>query len=286
MAKNTTREAAPAAAKRPPPFVTDAVPLYYQLGSVLREKILSGQSAPGDRLPTEAELSTEYGVSRITVRQALSALEDEGLIRREAGRGTFVSEHRPFTGALKVEGSLDDLISMGLTTSVQLLDLRTVEATPQLAQALQVPVQSPLTRCTRLRFHHEEPFGYVVVFLPPDVARRLRRADWKRGSLMKILDGLGYTLGDADQTVQAALADATLARHLRTRIGAPLLSVDRVVRTVEGRPVEAIHTYYRSDIYTLSVHLARTREHAPGEVRWSLKSSAAAGAKPPRGRRA
>src|SRR5687767_14508721 len=82
-------------------FVTDAVPLYYQLESVLREKISSGQFASQERIPTETELAVEYGVSRITVRQALSALEKDGLVRRKAGLGTFVSELPAFSGDLK-----------------------------------------------------------------------------------------------------------------------------------------------------------------------------------------
>jgi GntR family transcriptional regulator len=274
MARTAKTAAHPRRARgETPAFVTDGVPLYYQLASVLREKILFGQFTVGDRIATEAGLSRDYGVSRITVRQALAELEHEGLIRREAGRGTFVSEHRSFTGALKVEGSLDDLMWMGLTTSVKLLDLTTVKAMPAQARVLQVEPGSPLTRCTRLRSHQQVPFAYITVFIPADVARRLRRADFKKGSIMLILDRLGYKLGDADQTVQAALADANLARHLRTRIGAPLLSVDRVVRTIEGRPIEAIHTYYRTDIYSMNVHLARSGEHGPGELRWSFKSS-------------
>jgi GntR family transcriptional regulator len=256
-----------------PRFVTDAVPLYYQLGSLLREKIVSGLYASGERIPTEAELSKEYGVSRITVRQALAAMEEEGLIRREAGRGTFVSEGRPFTGTLKVEGSLDDLISMGLSTSVQLLDLRTVEAGAQQAHALAVPLRSPLTRCTRLRFYHEEPFSYIVNLLPHDIGSRIRKADWRKGTILKTLETLGIELSDADQTVRASLADSSLARLLRTRIGAPLLSVDRLVRAADGRPVESVHTYYRSDVYSFNVHLVRTRTHPSGETGWSLKQT-------------
>jgi GntR family transcriptional regulator len=252
--------------------VTDAVPLYYQLGSVLREKIQSGHFAAGDRIPTEAELSEAYGVSRITVRQALSALEEEGLIRREAGRGTFVSELRRFTGAMKVEGSLDDLITMAMTTSVRLLDLRSVRATPQQAERLQVKVGTPLTRCTRLRFQHEEPFAYVVNLLPLEIGRRIKRGEWKKGSVLKALERHGHAPQDAEQTVHAALADATLARLLQTRIGAPLLSVERVVRSLDGRPIENTHTYYRSDIYSLSVHLSHTREHPQAEARWALRS--------------
>jgi GntR family transcriptional regulator len=253
-------------------FASDKVPLYYQLGSVLRDQILSGRYTPGDRIPTEAELSADYGVSRITVRQALSALEDEGLIRREAGRGTFVSEQRAFTGAMRFEGSLDDLITMAVETSVQLLELRTVEATAQQAALLRVAPRTPLTRCTRLRFHQEVPLSYVVNLLPQEVGRKLNRNDWKKGSLLQALQRLGYRLKDADQTVRAALADATLARHLQTRIGAPLLSVDRLVHSEDGQPVEHTHTYYRSDLYSLSVHLTRTPATASAEPSWALRN--------------
>ena len=109
-------------------FTSLEVPLYYQLAGVLQVQVRKGRYAAGDRIPTEAELVGEYGVSRITVRQALASLEQEGLVRREVGRGTFVNEHRPFVGELKVEGSLDDLISVGLYTSVKLLSSRTVLA--------------------------------------------------------------------------------------------------------------------------------------------------------------
>ena len=73
-------------------FVSKRIPLYYQLENLLREKILSGAFAPGDRIPTESDLIRRYGVSRITVRQALTALAGEGLIERRQGRGTFVTD--------------------------------------------------------------------------------------------------------------------------------------------------------------------------------------------------
>lgn len=265
-------------AARPPRFLTESVPLYYQLGSLLREKIVSGQLSPGDRIPTEAELSQEYGVSRITVRQALAAMEEDGLIRREAGRGTFVTEHRSYTETLKVQGSLDDLISMGVTTAVKLLDLRTVKATPEQAEALDVPPNTPLTRCTRLRLHQDEPFSYIVNLLPEEIGRRIPRADWQKGAILKVLEEkLKIPIHDADQTVRASLADANLARLLGTRIGAPLLSVDRVVRARDGKPVESVHTFYRSDIYSFNVHLLRNPDQAASDSGWSLRHQRRAG---------
>lgn len=271
VAKTTVRRTLAPRREGAPRFATDEVPLYYQLGSLLREKILSGEFAVETRIPTEADLVTEYGVSRITVRQALGALEKDGLIRREAGRGTFVTDHRPFTGTLKVEGSLDDIISLGRVTEVKVIDLRTVKAGPAEAELLGLEPGAPLTRCTRLRLYHGEPYSHIVNEFPLEIGKRIKKEDWKGIILRVVEDKLKIRIRDARQTVRAALADATLARLLRTRIGSPLLSVERVVLTDGGRPIERTHAYYRSDIYSLTVHL---RRHAPAGgsiVGWALK---------------
>src|SRR5712692_298719 len=113
-------------------FVSRRIPLYYQLENLLREKIMSGSFATGDRLPTESDLIHQYGVSRITVRQALTALAEEGLIERRQGRGTFVAERktkgRSFEGQIHLTGSLDEIIAMGLATPVKVIEMNRVEA--------------------------------------------------------------------------------------------------------------------------------------------------------------
>lgn len=261
-----------------PQFVTGEVPLYYQLYTLLREQIASGRFAPGDRLPTEAELVADYGISRITVRQALKSLEEEGLIRREAGRGTFVTGDLPLPSTLQMDGSLDDLISMGLATSVQLLDLQEVAATRKDEEAFGIAIGSPVVQCQRLRFYKKQPYSYIINRLPKTIADNFTDHDWEKGSILAFIEEkLGMHLKAADQSVRATLADASLARLLNTRIGAPILSVDRVVRTDTGEAVERVHTYYRGDIYSLTVHLTRD----PGDSRaaddWTLKGSGADG---------
>ncbi len=255
-----------------PQFASTEVPLYYQLGTILREQILSGTYAPGDQLPTEAELVAEYGVSRITVRQALKSLGEDGLIRREAGRGTFVTGHPGLPDTLRMDGSLDDLISMGMATSVKLLDLRRVSANREDQRAFGLAEGSSVMQCMRLRFYHDEPYSYIINRLPEELASHFEEQDWKEGAILRVLEKrLGLKLGDARQHVRATLADAHLARLLGTRIGAPLLSVDREVHSEDGRAVERVHTYYRGDIYSLNVQLTR----APGESHpsqaWTLK---------------
>ena len=80
-------------------------------------------------------------------------------------------------------------------------------------------------------------------------------------------------MGDADQTISASLADAHLARLLKTNIGAALLSVDRVVRSAAGRPVEHVHSYYRSDIYSFKAHLVHNPVPSETEEAWSVSSA-------------
>lgn len=221
--------------------------------------MLSGRFALGDRIPTEAELVAEYGVSRITVRQALTLLDKEGLVRREVGRGTFVTEATPFTGEQKVEGSLDDLISIGLFTSVKLIDLHTVKATRADAAKLGLEAGASIIRCTRLRYWHKDPYCHIVVDLPWEIGHRLKRGDFKGSILRALEDRLDIRIRDAQQSVRASLADAPLARVLETQIGAPLLSIDRLVMRDDGTPVEHVRTHYRSDIFSFSVHLKRDR---------------------------
>ena len=266
MARPTKLANTAQSAQLAPAFVSLEVPLYYQLASVLRDQIVAGPLGHGDRLPTEAELVETYGVSRITVRQALQNLEADGLIRRKVGRGTFVTEQPHATAPLLMEGSLDDLMSMGLATKVKVIDLQTIRATPELAKILRIDSGSPVTRCTRLRFHQSQPFSHIVTELPDEIARRFTRNDWN-GSILQVLDRkLRIPVRDAEQTIRAALANTSLARLLETRIGAPLLAVERVVLTDDGVPVERVRTHYRSDLYSLKVHLNRTRANAAWSV--------------------
>lgn len=249
-------------------FASAQVPLYYQLQSILTEQITSGVIAEGQQLPVETQLEQQYGVSRITVRQALAAMEKEGLIRRKAGSGTFVKERRVFPlEGLQLEGSMDELISLGLTTTVKLLYVRTVKATSAEAKLLGLGPGADLIRCARVRLYRRQPFSHVLNDLPYDIGRRLTQSDWKKSVSQVLQDKLGIAMVDARQSIRASLASAELARQLSTRIGDPLLSVDRMVMTNGNRPVIRVRTSYRSDIFQFNVHLHRDN----GRGNWKLK---------------
>jgi GntR family transcriptional regulator len=246
-------------------FVNSRIPLYYQLENVLREKITSGAFGGGERLPTEIELIEQFGVSRITVRQALSALAEEGLIERRQGRGTYVAERkskkRKFTGIIHLTGSLDELIMMGMDTPVKVLEMNRVDADAHEAELLQLKIGTPIYRLKRLRMNDNRPFGLIINYLPEEIGSRLTVAELSSGALLHTIETkLGYHLETATQEIKAELADPYVANLLDIRVGTALLSIERTVYTDKQIPVEYVHTLYRSDLYGYSVQLVRDKK--------------------------
>lgn len=249
-------------AKQKISFASPRIPLYYQLENVLREKIISGNFEPGDRIPTELELIEEYGVSRITVRQALQALAEEGLIERKQGRGTVVaarkSRKRKFSGIIHLTGSLDELIKMGMDTPVKVLEMNRVEADQHEAELLELKPGTPIYRLKRLRMNDGKPFGLIVNYLPEEIGAAMTMAELSSGALLHTMETkLGLRLDNAIQQIHAELADPYVAKLLDVRVGTALLSIERTVYTDQKRPVEYVHTLYRSDLYGYSVKLVR-----------------------------
>ncbi len=246
-------------------FASSQIPLYYQLENVMREKITSGVFEAGERIPTEIDLIEQFGVSRITVRQALQSLTDDGLIERHQGRGTFVtgrkSKKRRFSGVIHLTGSLDELIEMGMETPVKVLEMNRVDADPHEAELLQLKTGTPIYRLKRLRINDNRPFGLIINYLPEEIGSRLTVAELSSGALLHTIESkLGYNLENAEQEIKAELADPYVAQLLDIRVGTALLSIERTVYTDKQVPVEYVHTLYRSDLYGYSVKLVRDKK--------------------------
>ena len=243
-------------------FANAGIPLYYQLENVLREKIASGTFAPGDRLPTESELIKQYGVSRITVRQALGTLAEDGLIERQQGRGTFIAQRRTrkrkFNGLTHLTGSLDELIEMGSDVHIKVLEFNLVEADKNEAEIFQVKVGTPVYRLKRLRLYEDKPYSLIVNYLPAEIGSQLTQEELSSGAILQMIETkFGVHLNEAKQQIKAELADPYAAGQLGVRVGSPLLSIERTVFADDGKPVEFGHTLYRSDVHGFSVHLKR-----------------------------
>ena len=109
-------------------LVDKEIPLYYQLETIIRKRILSGEFPPDAPFPSEESIGKEYEVSRITVRRALSSLDQEGLIIRKRGKGTFISEKAKSLESPRLSGFIEDIISMGIKTSTKVIDISWIDA--------------------------------------------------------------------------------------------------------------------------------------------------------------
>ena len=238
----------------------EAIPLYYQLETILRKRISSGELARGDLLPSEGALAKEYNMSRITVRQALSSLESDGLIVRKRGKGTFVSKKHTYLESPKFTGFIEDLISMGIRTTSKILDISMVEGPQNIQEHLELEVGTQLFRIEKIRLVEGSPFSYVLNYLPPDIGQKIKKEDLIAKPLLMILEeDLGIKATEAVQSIEATIADTHVAPLLRIRVGDPLLKVERTVFDVNHKPVEYVSVLYRADKYFYTVNLRRKR---------------------------
>jgi len=239
------------------------LPKYHQIYLVLREQLDEGRFADG--LPGELALMEQFGVARVTVRRALEQLSSEGLISRNPGRRTrpvppsVNAEPREGEGMKRanLHGLLENLVTMGLHTSVKVIDVATVSASTQVAEALQLQLGDPVQKAVRVRSTREGPLSHITTYVPGDVARRFGRRELAKKPILVLLEEAGVKVGRAHQTISARLADNVLAEHLEVSVGSALLAVRRLVYDDAERPVQWLHGFYRPDRYAYEMQLSR-----------------------------
>jgi GntR family transcriptional regulator len=242
------------------PVVDDslAVPLYHQVYLVLRENIRNGVYGAGS-IPTESELCTSFGVSRITIKRAMQELTKEGLVVRQRGRGTFVLESSRLPQHKR--DSLDDLLrnvmAIGATTEMLRLDCGMVPAPPDVAAKLECAVGAMIFSTNQIRKAGGQPIAIIKAYVPSDVAERLLHRDTSAQPMLAQLQQAGVAVARADQAITATIADPTTAQALSVDVGAPVIRLTRLVYDNRNRPVEWLTALYRADRYEYRTTLVR-----------------------------
>ena len=226
-------------------------PHYRQIEQVLRERIATLR--PGERLPSDAELCAEFGVSRMTARNAMQRLAEDGLIARQPGRGSFVAEPPAHRRANRLMTFTQEMRRAGRVPSSRLLTRVIRPSTTGEAGSLGIPVGQPVVHLRRLRLADGEPIALESTVLIGACADAVMTADLAGGSLHETLGRAGYVLRRGTGTIAAAAATAEAARLLAIRVGDPLLVERRVIVDGHGRRIEATESRYPADRYGLVV---------------------------------
>ena len=238
------------------------VPHYREIELALRSRIKSMQ--PGQRLPSDSDLCREFRVSRMTARNAMQRLADDGLVRRIPGLGSFVASPPSHRYADRLTAFSNEMRRLGRTPSSRLLVREVRPASDAEARALDLRPGDPVVTVRRVRLADGRPVALERATLIHPTADGVLAADLETGSLHEALAHLGLQLRHGRATISAEAATPDDAEHLGVVVGAPLLVERRVINDGHGRPVETTESRYPGDRYGLDVRFEVEAAVAPG----------------------
>ncbi len=231
------------------------IPLYFQLKKLLLEKIESNELKEGDALPTEQQIQEQYSLSRTTVRQALSELEDEGHIIRQRGRGTFVTERKLAHHPAEYPSLSDNMLMRGLVPGWKLLSAEWIEPDTTVIEALEVEPDEQVFFLERIRLENGRPIGYHRAYVPAAFTHGIDGTAYTHGGSLRYLTALSFlNQCVANRVLEAIHATEHAAALLEVDEGAALLRVKRTIFSPEKQPVEYFVGLYRGDRFEYHVH--------------------------------
>jgi GntR family transcriptional regulator len=233
-------------------------PLYQQIGEALRIRIEKGELIPGDRIPSENELTDQYRVSRNTVRLAIGSLILDGLVYRVKGRGTFVAAERMSYGLMHMSSFSEEMRNRGLVPGSQVLSFVREMPSKRIGHILKLNPKQMMYRVERLRLADGEPMAINISFIPVYLCSDLEHEDLASGSLYALLENqYGYRLGYAEYTIKTVAADERQANLLGVSMDDTLLVREGTTYLENGTPIEHTILYNRGDRYEYTFRAVR-----------------------------
>lgn len=232
------------------------VPLHDQLANLIRNQVMSKFLRPDDRLPSERDLCEQYGISRITVRQAISALVQEGLLYSTAGKGTFVCGSALTEELQPLSSFTQDLERRGMRPRSVLISANVIPADDLLAARLGVPRGAEIVCLNRLRLSDELPIAIQHTHLPHHLCPDLLKFDFSKVSLYEVLrKEYDLRLAHSDTFIEAALADPEEAKLLHMDLPSALLISDQTTYLDSGITIEITRSIFNAQRYKLNSHV-------------------------------
>lgn len=235
------------------------IPFYIQVKKYIENKINSGEWQPGERIPTEQELQQMFNMSRITVRQAISQLENIGLVVKKQGKGTYVSFAKISHNLLNLTSFTEDITAKGLNPKSIVLSIEK-GIYHEISEKINVDMNTELIYIKRLRLINDEEVGIHHCYINNDIANivDLNILKEPKISLYQVLEKERHiNISYADETLEGGAADKAISKLLKIKVNDPLLIVERVTYTSDNLPIEYVKMHYRADKYKYSLRLLR-----------------------------
>ncbi len=233
--------------------MADILPRYYQIKAIIKKWIVEKEFNFGDRIPSENELAARFDVSRLTVRQAVSQLVQEGFLTTRRGAGTYVTDNEELINRYNIEfsGFMDDLFYLASRSKTKSAVVERIKTPKFIQSKLQLPeAEKDIIQIKRVRFINNRSFAYTLNYIPVAVGEKIKKAELFKKPLLQILEqDFGIEFTEAFQTMQASFCDPEIAAKLSIPAGSPVLFVERIMYVKNRVPFEVVQSSYRGDLY-------------------------------------
>ena len=229
-------------------------PLYLQVEADIKNRILSKQYMPGDKLPTENELSDQYNVSKITIRKAIQNLSDEGYVNKVQGKGTFINFKKDKLYLNKTSGFKESLSSLGHASRHDIIQASFLNADEDIAEKLMIPMGTKVVYIERLVWQDNEPIAIDKIYIEdarfPDFITTLS----KDRSFYQVMDECYHIRPNHSVLeIDGKAAQSHSADTLKCNVGDPLFSIHKISYDQDGKPIHYSLTTVRCDRVTYVV---------------------------------
>ncbi|WP_201307897.1 GntR family transcriptional regulator [Companilactobacillus farciminis] len=223
------------------------VPVYIQIHNEIRKEIESGKWAVGERIPSERQLSQDFDVSRMTLRQAIQTLVDEGILQRQVGSGTYVASSKVQEKMSGTTSFTEITEGQGKKPSSKTVSYHVADPSISELEKLKLKDGDQVLRMERIRYADQQPICFEVATIPIEIVNTLNKKDITSSLYKALEDKAGLKLGNATQTVSAILASEKIANFLNVKRGSAILRVRQVTTLDDGRPFEYVRSQYAGD---------------------------------------
>lgn len=233
------------------------IPIYVQIEEELKQRIFVGEYEVGEPIPSERDLSNSFGVSRMTVRQAITNLVSNGMLFREKGRGTYVSKpklEQPLTG---LTSFTEDMLKRGLQPSSKLLRFEKNIAPIDVARDLQLETGEEVFYMIRIRNADDQPMAIERTYLPVKLFPNMTKEQVEESLYQLIENEYQFKIGHALQQMEATFVGKEDSKFLQIDLNAIILFIKRTSYLTDGRPFELVRSSYRADRYKFITEIKR-----------------------------
>ncbi|KHD86406.1 GntR family transcriptional regulator [Heyndrickxia ginsengihumi] len=220
------------------------IPIYFQIQEYIRKMVESGEWEVGDAIPSERILSEQFSVSRMTIRQAVQGLVDEGLLTRKRGSGTFISSQKveqPLEGRTSFTKLMED---RGMKPSSEIIAFQQRKAEGTEIKALKLSEDALVLLIERIRYGDDIPIALEKIVTPWEISKDITKEELNQSFYQFLERKKGLKLGNGTQSIEAVAADERVAQLLKINNGSPVLSIERVTTLASGVPFEYVHSQY------------------------------------------